>query len=97
MIQMAKEKLAELKRKTQLAFKIDDSGQKNKSEIAKGTQKGEKHVDPSKLMDKLRGKIKQIHLDNIGQGEVDSKPTLSLLNVSSQFLHKLAFYLYLGN
>ena len=38
-----------------------------------------------------------IHLENIGQGEVDSKPTLSLLNVSSKFLHKLAFYMYLGN
>ena len=36
--------------------------------------------DPSKLLKKLRSKIKQIHIDQIGQGEVDSKATLALLN-----------------
>ena len=34
------------------------------------------------LLKKLREKIKEIHVKNIGHGEVDSKNTLTLLNVS---------------
>ena len=87
MIQITKEKLAELKSKAQQVARFEEGEEKNKSDKAKGSKKGQKDVDPMKLMEKLRDKIKQIHQDNIGQGEVDSKPTLSLLNVSIHFQH----------
>ena len=38
--------------------------------------------DPAKLLRTMRNRIKDIHVKSIGHGEVDSKPTLSLLNVS---------------
>ena len=38
--------------------------------------------DPAKLLRTMRNRIKDIHVKNIGHGEVDSKPTLTLLNVS---------------
>lgn len=37
-------------------------------------------VDFNGLLGKLRKRIIDIHAKNIGQGEVDGKPTLSLLN-----------------
>mmetsp|Transcript_13241 Transcript_13241/g.18010 ORF Transcript_13241/g.18010 Transcript_13241/m.18010 type:complete len:105 (+) Transcript_13241:1340-1654(+) len=40
----------------------------------------QKTTDFSALLNKLRNKIKQIHVNCIGQGEVASKPTLALLN-----------------
>ena len=50
----------------------------------KTTDKGSSnaHFDPAKLLRTMRNRIKDIHVKNIGHGEVDSKPTLSLLNVS---------------
>ena len=41
-------------------------------------------VDYTKFLKELRAKIQRIHEDCIRQGEADSKPTLVLLNVSSQ-------------
>ena len=32
--------------------------------------------DPAKLLRTMRNRIKDIHVKNIGHGEVDSKPTL---------------------
>jgi len=47
-----------------------------------GTKKVTKVMDLDGLLNKLRAKIKVIHIKNISQGEVDAKPTLGLLNVS---------------
>jgi len=38
-------------------------------------------VDFNSLLGKLRQRITEIHVKAIGHGEVESKPTLSLLNV----------------
>ena len=61
-----------LKRKTAQTMLYEPSG---------GKAKGEKTIDFTKLLNTLRDKIKQIHVNNrVGSGEVDSKPTLQLLH-----------------
>ena len=40
-------------------------------------------VDFSSMLNKLRKRILDIHSRNIRMGEIESKPTLSLLNVST--------------
>ena len=54
-------------------------------EQSSGTGKDKaKAFDFSALLTKLRNKIKTIHQNNIVTGDVNSKPTLSLLNVSAK-------------
>ena len=68
--------LVGLKRKAALAT-VADSNDAAGAQTKKSKDQG--NFDPSKLLRTLRSKIKQIHVDRIGQGEVDSKATLSLL------------------
>ena len=52
-------------------------------EQSSGTGKDKaKAFDFAALLTKLRTKIKTIHQNNIVTGDINSKPTLSLLNVS---------------
>ena len=78
-IELSKVVLVGLKRKAALATNLDTAdGSAAATDAKKSKDSGV--YDPSKLLRRLRTRIKQIHVDQIGQGEVDSKATLALLN-----------------
>ena len=82
--------LVGLKRKAALSTAADTGADAGGSTVAAVEKKFKETgvFDPSKLLRKLRTKIKQIHVDQIGQGEVDSKATLALLNeIESVIIH----------
>lgn len=66
--------LSNLKKKQNISVVMDNgSGDGSVKKVSKV-------MDLDGLLNKLRAKIKVIHIKNISQGEVDAKPTLGLLN-----------------
>ena len=79
-IKISRDMLALLKKKSAQALVYEplsrpEGGTSDKNKAAP--------VDFTILLGKLRAKIKSIHVAQIGHGEVESKPTLQLLNVSA--------------
>lgn len=84
-IDISKGILNMLRRKTNAAMFVEPS-----AGSAPGGRDGKKAnqtpFDLTTLLNKLREKIKNIHAEKIGQGEVAGKTTLALLNVSSSLI-----------
>ena len=60
---------------------MSDQNKENSSSTS--TKEKQKAFDFAALLKKLRQKIKTIHMNTLVTGDVESKPTLQLLNVSS--------------
>ena len=74
--------LAALKKKSAMHMKMDSEDAATSAAKTGSKDASNSMFDPAKLLRTMRNRIKDIHVKSIGHGEVDSKPTLSLLNVS---------------